>query len=232
LTYHKLGPRPRHARIKGLYVSERLFARQLAELRIAGFTTPASQDMLAVRHDPRNQIVLTFDDGYASVLRYGLSPLAENGFHAIQFLVTDFIGKTNQWDRIAGETSEQLLDIEQIREWLAAGHQIGSHSLTHPFLTRITQKQAREEVSDSKKMLEDMFGHSIEYFCYPYGDWNDSVRNIVIEAGYSAAFTTTAGINTAIDSPFALKRFTARYPSRSIKAILSRLRHRTTIPAA
>jgi peptidoglycan/xylan/chitin deacetylase (PgdA/CDA1 family) len=224
LTYHKLGPRPRGVRIKGLYVGEKLFARQLSELRTAGFTTPSSSDLFPIQYNSRNKIVLTFDDGYASVLRHGLLPLAENKFHAIQFLVADFIGKTNQWDRHAGEASEPLLDGAQIHEWLAEGHEIGSHTLTHQSLTRIPRTRAREEISGSRKKLEDLFGRPVQYFCYPYGDWNDAIRDLVMEAGYSAAFTTTAGVNTETDSPFALKRFTARYPSRGIKAILSRLR--------
>ena len=41
LMYHKLGPRPRAVRLKGLYVSRSLFERQLSELHEAGFTTPA-----------------------------------------------------------------------------------------------------------------------------------------------------------------------------------------------
>jgi peptidoglycan/xylan/chitin deacetylase (PgdA/CDA1 family) len=84
--------------------------------------------------------------------------------------------------------------------------------------------KAREEISGSKKKLEDLFGHPISSFCYPYGDWDPAVRDMVMEAGYSVAYTTAAGVNTASDSPFELKRFTARYPSRGIKAILSRLR--------
>lgn len=226
LTYHKLGPRPRGVRIKGLYVGARLFARQLAELRAAGFTTPPPEDPIPLRPELKDRILLTFDDGYANALRHGLAPLAENRFHAIQFLVADGIGKTNQWDHLAGEASEPLMDAGQVREWLAAGHEIGSHTLSHAALTRVPAAKAREEISGSKKKLEDLFGRPIRYFCYPYGDWNDAVRDMVMEAGYSAAFTTAAGVNMPSDSPFALKRFTARYPSWGIKTILSRLRNR------
>lgn len=224
LTYHKLGPRPSGVRIKGLYLSEKLFARQLAELRVAGFTTPPLADAFPVRDVTQRHIVLTFDDGYANVLRHGLQPLAENDCRALQFLVVGCIGKTNQWDAGNGEAQEQLMDTAQIREWLAAGHEIGSHTLSHPFLTRLPRSQAREEIFASKKILEDLFGRPIKYFCYPYGDWNNEICNLVIAAGYKAAFTTTAGVNTPADSPYMLKRFTARYPSMSLKAIWSRLR--------
>ena len=111
-------------------------------------------------------------------------------------------------------------------EWLAAGNDIGSHTLTHPRLTQLAPGRAREEISASRKRLEDLFGRPVRHFCYPYGDWNPAVRDLVREAGYATACTTTAGVNTAAESPWELKRYTARYASRSLKAIWRRLRPR------
>jgi len=170
--------------------------------------------------------VLTFDDGYVNVLRYGLEPLASTGFKAIQFLVADLLGSCNQWDVPQGEAAEPMMDPVQIREWLAAGHDIGSHTLTHPHLTQLPPALAREEITASRKKLEDLFGRAIEHFCYPYGDWNEAVRDVVAAAGYKTACTTDCGVNKATDSPFALKRFTARYPSRNLKSLWSRVRSR------
>ncbi|MDE2235130.1 MAG: polysaccharide deacetylase family protein [Gammaproteobacteria bacterium] len=227
LTYHKLGPRPRGVRIKGLYVGTDLFAQQLSELHAAGFSTTTLAEVMSAG-DAQKHIVLTFDDGYVSALQYGLRPLADNQYRAMQFLVAGCLGKTNLWDRDAGEIQEPLMDAGLVREWLAAGHDIGSHSLTHPHLTRIGRRQAREEIHASKRILEDLFGRAIDYFCYPYGDWNEEISELVKGAGYRAAFTTTAGINTPGQSPFALKRLTARYPSRSLKAVWSRMRTAAT----
>ena len=106
------------------------------------------------------------------------------------------------------------MDAPQIREWIAAGHQIGSHSLTHPRLTQLSIDAAREEISASKKLLEDTFGAPIRDFCYPYGDWNPAICDLVAEAGYVTACTTGFGVNKLGDSPLSLKRVTARYPSR------------------
>ena len=222
LTYHKLGPRPARVRLKGLYVSRELFRKQLEELKAEEYRSGA----LAACVEPRsrNQIVITFDDGYVNVLRHGLEALASTQFTAIQFLVADLLGKCNEWDVPLGEAPEAMMDPVQVREWLGAGHEIGSHTLTHPYLTRVTLAQAREEISTSRKKLEDMFGRRIEHFCYPYGDWNERVRDLAGEAGYKTACTTDVGVNTPNDSPLALKRFTARYPSRSLKAIWSRWR--------
>jgi peptidoglycan/xylan/chitin deacetylase (PgdA/CDA1 family) len=223
LMYHKLGPRPPRVRLKGLYVGERLFARQLAELRRAGFSTGAYGPATERKGNLAKRIVLTFDDGFTNVLRHGLEPMAKHGFRAIEFLVADRLGGCNEWETAEGEAREPLMDVRQVREWLAAGHEIGSHTLTHPFLTRITAGQAREEIFSSKKKLEDIFGQPVRHFCHPYGDWNSAVRDLVIAAGYETACTTDFGVNTAATSPFQQKRITARYQSISFKAIKSRL---------
>ena len=222
LTYHKLGPRPPRTRLKGMYLSQRLFARQLQELRAAGLISSSLGDCVGPLRGKR--IAITFDDGYVNVLRHGLEPLAGAGFKAVQFLVADLLGRHNEWDVAVGEAPEPMMDAAQVQEWLAAGHDIGAHTLTHPWLTRISVSKAREEITASRKKLEDTFGRPIQHFCYPYGDWNETVRDLVAAAGYETACTTQPGVNTDIDSPFALKRFTARYPSRNLKAIWSRLR--------
>jgi peptidoglycan/xylan/chitin deacetylase (PgdA/CDA1 family) len=222
LMYHKLGPRPRGVRMKGLYVAEKLFARQLAELRDAGFVTPPLDRAFPVTNNSPRSILLTFDDGFVNALRYGLPLLRESGFRAVQFLVADRLGQINEWDRDRGEVMEPLMDEAQVRDWLAAGHEIGSHTCTHPFLTRLSRDQAREEIIASRKKLEDRFGRPVEHFCYPYGDCNDAVREFVTEAGYKTAFTTEPGVNTPAESLLGLKRYLARYPSRSLKALWSR----------
>jgi peptidoglycan/xylan/chitin deacetylase (PgdA/CDA1 family) len=215
LTYHKLGERPGKVRLKGLYLSSKLFSRQLEELRSATF----GNGSLGNWSKKARQVIITFDDGYVNVLRHALEPLARAGLTAIQFLPANLLGRCNEWDVAQGEAPEPIMDVAQVRDWIAAGHDIGSHTLTHPFLTQIDLAQAREEVSASRKKLEDLFGRSITHFCYPYGDWNDSVRDLVQEAGYKTACTTQPGINLDPSSALTLKRFTARYPSLTWKAV-------------
>jgi len=219
LTYHKLGPRPSGARLKGLYLSEKLFRHQLTELRREEWQSGSLDMLSAEKASPESgrKIVITFDDGFRNVLEHALDPLRENQFTAIQFIVAGRIGLQNEWDLANGERPEPLMDTGEIREWLAAGHEIGSHSLTHPFLTRLAVAEAREEICASKKRLEDLFGKPVRDFCYPYGDWNETVRDVVSEAGYQTACTTEFGVNRSGESPLTLKRLTARYPSRNWK---------------
>jgi peptidoglycan/xylan/chitin deacetylase (PgdA/CDA1 family) len=119
------------------------------------------------------------------------------------------------------------MDHAEIREWLAAGHEIGSHSCTHPHLSRIPLPQAREEITASKKKLEDLFGRPVEHFCYPYGDRNDAVVDLVREAGYRTACTMDFGVNTVATSPLALRRILARHPSLRPSLWISRVIGRT-----
>ncbi len=225
LTYHSLGPRPRGTRLKGLYLPVRLFHRQLRELRAAGFESaplPASPAELKAP----GRVVLTFDDGCRNVRQHGLPILHATGFRAVQYLVADLIGRTSEWQAREGGVAEPLMDEAEIREWLAAGHRIGSHTCTHPWLTRLPPARVREEISASRRKLEDRFGVPVLDFCYPYGDWNARVRDLVAEAGYRTAVTTEAGVNGPDADWLALRRLTARYASRRLKDLWQRLRAR------
>ena len=64
LTYHKLGPRPTNARLKGLYLSRRLFERQMAELKNADFQAARLSDAAKPVSGATGRIVITFDDGF------------------------------------------------------------------------------------------------------------------------------------------------------------------------
>lgn len=214
LMYHKLGPRPPRVRLKGLYVGTRLFRRQLVELRSEGFQTADLGDLTMPAVSGVRRIVLTFDDGFENVFREGLEPLREHGFRAIQFLVSGLMGGVNEWEQRQGEAVERLMDAVQVREWLSAGHTIGAHTRTHPRLTQIPLVDARAEIRDSKRILEDAFGVPIRHFCYPFGDWNPAVRDAVAEAGFESACTTVPGLNRPAGSPWELRRLTARHATR------------------
>ena len=205
-TFHGIAPPPAAARDPFLYVTPARFAEQLATLARHGFTSGSLADLPAALGNPGKKVVITFDDGYVNVLKNALEPLARHHFRAIQFIVADLIGGRNEWDVIHGDVAEPLMDAAQIREWLAAGHEIGSHSLTHRNLAKLKPADAREQIFASKKKLEDTFGLPIRHFCYPHGKWTPAVRDLVGEAGYASACTTQFGVNTAATPRFELNR--------------------------
>src|SRR6266516_6901550 len=79
LTYHHVGPRARGARIQGLYVSPKLFTRQTAELKAAGFTTPPFARVMDGDANAPRHVFLTFDDVFRDVFEHGLPALQAHG---------------------------------------------------------------------------------------------------------------------------------------------------------
>ncbi len=205
-AYHKIAVPPPATTDPFLYVSPQNFDQQLADLRRAGFTSAGLSEMPMAQDKRMLKTVITFDDGCCNAFQNSLEPLARHGVRAIQFLVSDFLGRKNEWDIAKGDWAENLMDEHQVRDWLAAGHEIGSHSSTHPNLRHVSAAQARQEISGSKKSLEDRFGVAVQHFCYPYGSWNEAVCDLVAEAGYSTACTMRFGVNTVAAPRFELRR--------------------------
>ncbi|HWX19649.1 MAG TPA: polysaccharide deacetylase family protein [Candidatus Binatia bacterium] len=222
LTYHKIGEPPPKTRDPFLYAGAETFDQHFRMLGDAGLR-PVSLSQLITNLDDAKQVAITFDDGFRSVLDSGLEVLARHKVCAIQFLVTSFIGKRNEWDIEKQDVPEPLMDAAQIKEWLGAGHEIGSHSATHRNLKKLSQAEAREEISGSKKALEDQFGVPVRHFCYPFGGWTPAVRDLVAEAGYSSACSVQFGVNDAGADRFALRRIIPLSGAEVVRKVIHRL---------
>lgn len=97
--------------------------------------------------------ILTFDDGFDDFMTQVFPVLSAYEMRVSLFAVAGFLGKPSTWD-VNG--SQAHLNPDQIREISHAGHEIGSHTLTHPNLCFLSEKDLRTELLDSKKMLEDI----------------------------------------------------------------------------
>jgi peptidoglycan/xylan/chitin deacetylase (PgdA/CDA1 family) len=98
------------------------------------------------------------------------------------------------------------LTWNQAREMVAAGMEIGSHTVTHPILPRLPVDQVARELQQSRGRLEEVLGREVTSFCYPNGDYNTRVRDEAARAGYRVAVTTEAGLNDRSSDPLALRR--------------------------
>lgn len=133
---------------------------------------------------PENAICLTFDDGYASFMDCALPALADRNLPATLFIITDFVGKTNDWDITFGVNRRRHLDWVQIREIAAAGIEIGSHGATHSALTRLMPDQVRSELEISKSAIEDRLGIETTSLALPFGAVNADVFSCARSLGY------------------------------------------------
>lgn len=85
---------------------------------------------------------------------------------------------------------------------LASRFEIGSHTITHPLLTRIDSDLAQYEIGHSRALLQEMTGQEINSFCYPRGYYSYQLKQFVEEAGYTSARTVQVGHLTEPQDPY------------------------------
>lgn len=158
---------------------------------------------------PSKAVAVTFDDGYQDNYINAYPVLRRYSIPATVFLATNFIGtgEIPAWEEghYAG-TKALMLSWEQVREMSDGGVAFGSHTVSHPFLTKIPRKQCEWEVCRSKEMIEQQIGKPVTTFAYPSGDFDSQTREVVREAGYCAAVSIRAGGNRPGDDVYALRR--------------------------
>ena len=194
LTYHRIGL-PRGGRRERLTVPPARFKRQLRlvpALRLDFTNLEAVHACLrGGAAAGRGAVALTFDDGYRDLCEHALPELVERAIPALVFLVAR--RDHDSWTSWGSRTNLPLMDWSQVREFAEAGISFGSHTLTHPDLTRLDDVELRTELADSKKTIEDRIGQPVRHFCYPYGSHDDRVVEAVRAAGYRTACTTRRG---------------------------------------
>ena len=128
--------------------------------------------------------------------------MAAHGFTGIFFVPSGQIER----DDISIPTLDRPMSWAQLSELVAAGHEVGAHSVSHQQLTRIPAAQMEREVRECKTVLEDHLQRSVEFFCYPSGDYNQTVKTVVKAARYEGACTVEPGANRPGDDVYALRR--------------------------
>lgn len=202
--------------MRGLYVRPGMFRFQMFYLRAAGFKVVSLKEILDFIHDGKSEnasrkpsrrlIALTFDDGYMDFYENARPVLRKYGYPATVFLVPGLAGQVNAWDSERLGTRKKLLDWKKVKELAEGGVTFGAHTMTHPHLPGIAVPQMRDEILGSKRVIEEKTGRPVEFFCYPYGDYNGDALREVREAGFLGAVTVKRGFTYEGDNPFELKR--------------------------
>ena len=132
---------------------------------------------------------ITFDDGYSNNLHVVAPILQELNLPFTIFITTNFI-KSNK---------KEFLTINELKEIsLLDNVDIGSHTVSHPYLTRLNDNAVMHELLDSKHFLEDILGKPVKLFAYPHGDYDKRIRDLVEEAGYEVARSSKFNSNIEI----------------------------------
>ncbi len=157
---------------------------------------------------PDRSVILTFDDGFKGILDHAAPVLNEFGIRGTVFIVTDYIGRTNAYDRALNTPEHPLLDWNEIEELKSLGWDIQLHGKQHVPVTLLDEEKLEDDLIQGKTLLEDRLGESIEFFCYPYGIFDEKAIRILKKTGFRAAVTCMAGTlsNLRNQDPFKLRR--------------------------
>ena len=175
----------------------------------------------------------------ATMERTGLSPLLSHPHLPPSVRITRFLRamKTlvlRDIDRVIQELEEALrsrhigidyserliLNWEEAMEMSRHGITFGSHTRTHPILTKIPIGEAIEEIAQSKITIEAHLHARCTSFCYPNGDYDNEVKENVM-AHYEYAFSTHPGLVRPHDDPYALKRVGVRHATSCTLALFA-----------
>ena len=179
------------------------FEAHLEELRTGGYTVLPLQEIVAAmeagRPLPDRTVALTVDDAYRSIYTEAWPRIRAAGFPFTVFVATDLV------DRSGGGGTYMTWD--EIRELAADGVGIGGHSASHPHFPDLRPEEIRAELERSAAAFRRELGWVPTLFAYPFGEASLVARQLVIEAGYSAAFGQHSGVAEAGLDQFYLPRF-------------------------
>jgi peptidoglycan/xylan/chitin deacetylase (PgdA/CDA1 family) len=170
------------------------FADQMSQIADEGFRGISLFEAVDHRRQhgswPEQSVALTFDDGFANVHVEALPVLARHNFGATVFVVSGRMGRLNDWSKPPAKLGVQrMLSWEQVAELAAARIEIGSHTQTHPDLTICDVDRVLQELTESRKEIEEHLGQTVKTFAYPFGAINGSVCSLAATE-FAAACTT------------------------------------------
>jgi peptidoglycan/xylan/chitin deacetylase (PgdA/CDA1 family) len=182
------------------------FRAHLRALADAGLRGAALGEARA-RRDART-VAITFDDGCETDALEAAPALRERGFGATFFVIAGLVERRG------------YLRGAQLRELSAAGFEIGSHSSRHLPLTALDPGELHEELTGSRRALEDATGAPVRHLSCPHGRWSAAVAAAARAAGYETVSTSETGLNGPATPAARLRRIAVRrdVPAQAVAA--------------
>lgn len=188
LMYHSISP-SRQPDPHRLRVHPQRLHRHLRLLERLGLRGVSLTELVHAqeRGESAGLVGLTFDDGYGDFREYAVPVLERHGMTGTVYVVAGRLGGRNEWD-----TGPRLhmMDAEQVRGVAAAGHEVGSHTMTHPRLAGADAGTLVTEITGSREFLQNVLQSEVTSFCYPYGSFDGPATEAVRAAGYDNACVT------------------------------------------
>lgn len=169
----------------------------------------AAQDSLIVPEAnlSGHRVIFTIDDGYRSIYNYVYPLLKKYRMTATLGIIVNYL--TN--NKTGYGNPGGFLGYQQVREMMdSINIEIASHSLSHPWLTRLDSARAWDEIYRSKLILESLFGVPVITFVYPYGDMDSRIVRLVRRAGYRLGRAVRSGVVNFWVDPYRIPEFELR----------------------
>jgi peptidoglycan/xylan/chitin deacetylase (PgdA/CDA1 family) len=182
LMYHVIGTVKPGTPFPELWVTASDFSAEMHALAAQGYHGVTLQQAWDAWHHggllPSKPVVVSFDDGYSGQYKDAMPVL-----------------RSLHWPGVLNLKLGNLRDLKaaHVREMIANGWEIDSHTINHPSLPAIDDAHLRYELEASRARLKKEFGLTVNFFCYPAGAYNQHVVEAVKRAGYEAATTTDEG---------------------------------------
>ncbi|MGD8405288.1 MAG: polysaccharide deacetylase family protein [Anaerolineales bacterium] len=220
ILYHRIGKSPIDSQY---YVTPEKFEEQMKLLHDWEYTVIPVETLVDAIEEgadlPSRPIVITFDDGDISVYETAFPVLQKYGLTGVVYIVNNYMG------------TEGYMNAEQIKELVAAGWEVGSHSRSHRDLTKLEPAVQRAEIVEAREVLQEATGTEVLTFAYPFGIMNPGVGSYVHFAGYIAAmglgFTSDQGKSNLfwlqrrdIKGDYDIKQFAAFLPWQGDSALM------------
>jgi peptidoglycan/xylan/chitin deacetylase (PgdA/CDA1 family) len=223
LGYHGVADSRRRDDLSLLLLAPDRFRAQLELLGEAGFRFVTLVELARLADGgapPPGLAAVTFDDGMRNNHEIALPILQEHGIRATVYVTIGFIGASSPW--IGPEGDGAMMTEPQLRDLVAAGWELGAHTMTHPDLSTLDYDACRAEIEQSRIALEEIGGTPVETFAYPFGRYGQEAIAATRDSGLIAAVTTGSGswapfeltramIGAADPMPVTLLKLTDRY---------------------
>ncbi|MGZ5135032.1 MAG: polysaccharide deacetylase family protein [Flavitalea sp.] len=200
LCYHRLRDyrSTDGAGAKTYIVPAAVFQRQIKMLADSGYHTITPDEYYAYLTSgvrlPEKPVMISFDDTSEEQFTVGAAELDKYGFKGVFFIMTISIGRPGYM------SSDQLKALSQ------KGHVIASHTTDHHNVKKYSGKDWDFQLAKPKHKLESIIGKPVEYFAYPFGEWNEMAIPELKKRNYKAAFQLSSNKRDKNEPLYAIRR--------------------------
>ena len=187
------------------------FAEQMEHIAAGGYQTLTVSALAAVLADPTKSmperpLLITFDDGFEEMHSVVLPVLTRLGLRSTLYVVTGSLGGQSRWLASYGEGDRPMLSRGQVRDLDEAGVDLGAHGHRHAALDEMPFSDAVREIDTSRLVLEEIVGHPVVTFAYPYGYYTGRIEQHLKTSGFESACAVKQALSHPGDDRFALAR--------------------------